>query len=61
MAGKKPEQLDALEGAEPGVGVVRDRKLNALADDFTEKREKARVAPAQKPPGLSRRATSICS
>jgi len=41
----KDKQLDALEDAAPGVGVVKDRKLNALADEFTEKRDaKAELA-----------------
>lgn len=41
----KEKQVDALEDAAPGVGVVRDKKLNSLADDFTDKRdEKASLA-----------------
>lgn len=37
--------MDALEDAEAGVGVVRDKKLDALADKFTELRDaKAEMA-----------------
>lgn len=41
----KEKQLDALADAEPGIGVVKDKKLNALADEFTELRiEKSEMA-----------------
>ena len=32
----KPEQTDALEEGGPGVGVQKDKKLDALADKFSE-------------------------
>lgn len=39
----KTEDLPGVEG--PGVSPVKDKKLNALADEFTEKRdEKANLA-----------------
>lgn len=41
----KEKQIDALADAEPGVGVVKDKKLDALADKFAELRdEKADLA-----------------
>lgn len=41
----KQEQIDALADGEPGVGIVKDKKLDALADAFTEARdEKAALA-----------------
>lgn len=41
----RAEQTDALENAEPGVGIVKNKKLDALADKFTELRdEKAALA-----------------
>jgi len=50
----KDKQLDALEDAAPGVGVVKDRKLNALADEFTEKRD-AKAELAEQMTGSRRR------
>jgi exonuclease VII large subunit len=41
----KQKQTDALEEGGPGVGIVKDSKLNALADEFVELRdEKAKMA-----------------
>lgn len=32
----REQQTDALENEAPGVGIVKDKKLDALADKFTE-------------------------
>lgn len=41
----KLEQTDALEGEGAGVGIKKDKKLDALADKFTDLRdEKATLA-----------------
>ncbi len=39
------KQMDALENEQPGVGVVKDKRLNSLADSFCDDRDaKAELA-----------------